>query len=132
MSLEAWGDKWSLLIVRDLMFEGKRTYGEILNSREGMATNILAARLKSLQEHGIIVATKPHGMQVGNGYALTKKGIELLPVMIEIYLWTEKHYTIPNEIKETLKTVKADKEGFIATIAKDLENLNQSAAKPSP
>lgn len=112
ISLETWGDKWSLLIVRDLMFEGKRTYGDFLKSHERIATNILASRLKKLQETGIIVATPPLDGETAGGYALTQKGIDMLPVMLEIYLWAEKHFEIPEHVHEILKIVKADREAF--------------------
>lgn len=122
LSLEAWGDKWTLLIIRDLMFEGKRTYGEFLKSRESISTNILASRLKSLQESGIIEAAPSVPGQTGQGYALTQKGIDMLPIMIEIYLWAEKHYPIPDDIQDILQVVKADKSAFIDAAARELTN----------
>lgn len=128
MSLEAWGDKWTLLIIRDLMFEGKQSYSELLNSRENISTNILASRLKSMQDSGIIVASTAKRGQVGSGYALTQKGIDMIPIMLEVYLWTEKHYSIPEDIQTILEVVKADKPAFIDKIAADLSiKLEKSA-----
>lgn len=112
MSLETWGDRWSLLIIRDLMFEGKRTYGDFLKSREKIATNILASRLKTLQETGIIVTSPPRDGETSKGYALTQKGMDMLPVMLEIYLWAEKHMPIPKHVQDILEKVKADKAAF--------------------
>lgn len=127
MSLEAWGDKWTLLIIRDLMFEGKQSYSDLLNSREGISTNILAARLKSMQENGIIVATKAKRGEPGSGYVLTRKGIDMLPIMLEVYLWTEKHFSIPEDIQKILAIAKADKSGFIDKAATALtKKLEQS------
>lgn len=128
MSLEAWGDKWTLLIIRDLMFESKQSYSDLLNSRENISTNILAARLKSMQKSGIIVASTAKRGKVGSGYALTQKGIDMLPIMLEVYLWTEKHYSIPEDIQNILEIVKANKSDFIDKIAADLTNkLDKSA-----
>ncbi|MDQ6905184.1 MAG: helix-turn-helix transcriptional regulator, partial [Bacteroidota bacterium] len=91
IALETVGDKWSLLILRDLMFTTKRTYGELQSSEEKIATNILASRLLSLEAKGLIrKATDPE-----NGrrslYYLTEKGIDLLPVIIDLRIWAEKH-----------------------------------------
>lgn len=94
--LETFGDKWTLLIVRDLMFKGKQTYGELLQSDEKISTNILANRLKRLEEHGII--TKSVASENGSSfiYSLTSKGSDLLPVMLEITAWSAKHDSMTN------------------------------------
>lgn len=120
-SLDIWGDKWTLLIIRDLMFEGKRTYGDFLESAEGISTNILAARLNLLKQHDIIHATGGPGTGTKAGYALTQKGIDMIPILIEIHLWAEKHIDIPDEVRDILKVVKADKPGFIAAVAGKLK-----------
>ncbi len=120
-SLDMWGDKWSLLIIRDMMFARKETYGDFLKSPEGIATNILAARLLSLEEHKIIVKSDHPESQAKKLYKLTQKGIDLLPIVLEIYLWAEKHMLIPNEIKAIIKEAKKDKEGFIKSMTKELK-----------
>ncbi len=120
-SLDIWGDKWSLLIVRDLMFAKECTYGDFLKSAEGIATNILASRLLTLEENKIIEKLDHPDSKAKVLYRLTRKGIDLLPIMIEINLWAEKYFTIPDERKALLKEVKKDKEGFIRTMAKGLE-----------
>jgi len=112
-SLDIWGDKWSLLIVRDLQFATQCTYGDFLKSEEKIATNILASRLQMLEANGIIVKeTHPHS-KAKVLYKLTQKGFDLLPIMIEINLWAEKYFTMPSAQKELLLEVKKDKEGFI-------------------
>ena len=121
-SLDIWGDKWTLLIIRDLVFQGKRTYGDFLESAEGISTNILAARLKMLKENGIIRATGGPGRKGPVGYAVTQKGIDITPILIEIHLWAEKYIEIPDEIREILKVVKADKPAFIEAVAGKLRN----------
>jgi DNA-binding HxlR family transcriptional regulator len=120
-SLDVWGDKWSLLIVRDLMFAKECTYGDFLKSPEGIATNILASRLQTLEENKIIEKLDHPDSKAKVLYRLTRKGIDLLPVMIEINLWAEKYFTIPNERKAMLKEVKKDKAGFIRSAIKELE-----------
>jgi len=120
-SLDVWGDKWSLLIVRDLMFATQCTYGDFLKSDEKIATNILAARLQTLEENGIINKSIHPDSKAKVLYKLTAKGIDLLPIMMEINLWAEKYYTIPAERKIMLKEVKKDKEMFIKTAIKELK-----------
>lgn len=120
-SLDIWGDKWSLLIVRDLMFSKQCTYGDFLKSGEKIATNILASRLQTLEENGIITKSDHPDSKAKVLYKLTQKGIDLLPVMIEINLWAEKYFTIPAERKAMLKEVKKNKEAFIKTATKELK-----------
>ena len=121
-SLDVWGDKWSLLIIRDLMFAKERTYGDFLKSPEGIATNILASRLKELDENKIIEKLDHPASRAKVLYRLTKKGIDLLPTMIEINLWDEKYYPIPANRKAMLKEVKKDKAAFIKSLTKKLES----------
>jgi DNA-binding HxlR family transcriptional regulator len=120
-SLDVWGDKWSLLIIRDLMTAKQCTYGDFLKAPEGIATNILAARLLTLEENGLIEKLHHPESKAKVLYKLTPKGIDLLPVMIEINLWAEKYFTIPADRKALLKEVKKDKEGFIKGAMKELK-----------
>lgn len=120
-SLEIWGDKWSLLIVRDLMFAKQCTYGDFLKSDEKIATNILASRLQTLEGHGIITKLNHPDNKAKVLYKLTQKGIDLLPLMIEINLWAEKYYDLPADRKAMLKEVKKDKDKFIKTASKELK-----------
>jgi DNA-binding HxlR family transcriptional regulator len=91
ISLERFGDRWSLLIIRDLMVRGYRTFKEFQESGEGIATNILADRLRKLSETGIITA----GVEETDGrkinYRLTEKGIDLAPVLLELLIWGARH-----------------------------------------
>src|SRR4029079_6543579 len=89
-SLDVWGDKWSLLIIRDLLLAKECTYGDFLKSAEGIATNILAARLQLLEENKLIEKLVHPKSKAKVLYRLTRKGIDLLPIMIEINLWGEK------------------------------------------
>ena len=91
VSLEKIGDRWSLLIIRDLMVRGYRTFKQFQDSGEGIATNILADRLRRLQRAGIITieADSLDGRRLN--YRLTAKGIDLAPVVLELLLWGAKH-----------------------------------------
>ncbi len=120
-SLDIWGDKWSLLIVRDLMFAKQCTYGDFLKSGEKIATNILASRLQTLEENGIISKSGHPDSKAKVLYRLAQKGIDLLPLMIEINLWADKYYDISADQKAILKEVKKDKEKFIKTATKELK-----------
>lgn len=120
-SLDIWGDKWSLLIIRDLMFAKECTYGDFLKAPEGIATNILASRLEVLEENRMIEKLDHPESRAKVLYRLTRKGIDLLPIMIEINLWAEKYFPIPAERKEMLKEVKKDKAAFIKSKTRELE-----------
>jgi DNA-binding HxlR family transcriptional regulator len=112
-SLEIWGDKWSLLIIRDLMFNKQCTYGDFLKSEEKIATNILASRLLVLEENNIIIKLDHPDSKAKVLYQLTEKGIELFPVLVEISLWAEKYYEIPEERKKLIEKAKDNKVAFI-------------------
>jgi DNA-binding HxlR family transcriptional regulator len=86
--LEVFGDSWTLLIVRDLMFKDRTTYTEFLRAEEKIATNILADRLVRLERDGIIERDEERS---SGGYRLTAKGIDLLPIMLEVISWSAKH-----------------------------------------
>ncbi|MFD0764613.1 winged helix-turn-helix transcriptional regulator [Mucilaginibacter lutimaris] len=120
-TLEILGDKWSLLIVRDLMYKKKCTYGDFLKSSEGIATNILAAKLVKLEDSKIIKKQAHPGNKSSVLYTLTEKGIELLPTMIEMSLWAEKYFDLSAEWKSVLETVKKDKTEFLQNLMDKLK-----------
>ena len=122
-SLDIWGDKWSLLLIRDLIFNKTCTYKDFLNGEEGIATNILSSRLAALEKNGMIEKVDNPGTKTRVFYKLTTKGIELFPILIEIHLWAEKYFTIPPNIKAIIKEAKKDKEGFIKSSMKELKKI---------
>jgi DNA-binding HxlR family transcriptional regulator len=91
MSLEVFGDRWSLLIVRDLMVRGFRTFHDFVNSGEGIATNILTDRLRNLAATGIIESEADPEDRRRVNYRLTEKGIDLAPVMLDLLIWGAQH-----------------------------------------
>ncbi len=89
-AVETLGDKWSLVILRDIIFWGKRTYGEFLRSDEKIATNILAGRLEYLEKEGLI-AKSPHAADKRKDvYSVTERGIDLVPMFIEMIAWSAR------------------------------------------
>lgn len=114
--LDFLGDKWTLLVVRDLMFMGKRRYGEFLASPEGIATNILADRLTRLEAAGIVrKSDDPEGGGKGS-YALTEKGLDLIPAMVELAAWGAKHDPDTGAPKSFVRRAKQDRDGLIREI----------------
>jgi len=112
IALELLGDSWSLLIVRDLMFKGRRTFNEFLDSGEGIATNVLADRLRRL-EGGGIVEKRPDpddGRRVL--YRLTRKGIDLAPVLVELVVWSATYERTEAPL-ELVRQMKVNREAFI-------------------
>lgn len=114
-SLEIWGDKWSLLIIRDLMLNKECTYGEFLKADEKIATNILASKLQHLSENGIIDKKDHPDSKLKGLYYLTEKGIDLVPIIVEINLWGDKYLSTPPDKLKILENIKRDKEKFIET-----------------
>lgn len=119
-SLDIFGDKWSLLIIRDIMLRNKSSYGEFLESEEKIATNILADRLSLLEAENILTKEVSPKNKSKFMYRLTKKGIDLLPVVIEIMDWGAK-YNPGCPRKEVGKRIKKDKAGLIKEYSQKLK-----------
>ena len=124
MALENIGDKWSLLILRDLMFTDKRSYGELQASEEKIATNILAARLLSLEASGLIRKAVDPNNGRRSLYFLTEKGIDLLPVIIELRQWVEKHNNDAEGCTNALKLTDKNRKEVLASYKKKLKALH--------
>mgnify|MGYP006147509121 CR=1 FL=1 len=90
-ALETFGDKWSLLIMRDLIFMEKRHYNEFFESKEKISTSVLGDRLKQLENIGIIHKGKDEVKKSRIKYSLTRKGIDMLPILIDIIVWSSHH-----------------------------------------
>lgn len=90
-ALDLVGDKWTLLVVRDLLFMGKRRYREFADSPEGIPSNILADRLKRLEKTGLVTKRPYQRNPLRYEYHLTPKGADLMPVLKEIVRWANKH-----------------------------------------
>ena len=112
IGLDTIGDKWSLIILRDLMFTSKRTYGELQSCDEKIATNILAARLCNLEENDIIRKKQDPSDSRRSLYHLTEKGIQLLPVIIELMHWTATHNPGASDCASSAKAYKENRVTF--------------------
>ncbi len=108
-SLDLVGDKWTLLIARDLLFFGKRQYREFAASPEGIPSNILADRLKRMEGEGLIEKTPYQDNPVRYAYTLTPKGADLRPVLVALIEWGNRH--IPGTYRPTPEQMKKARGG---------------------
>lgn len=119
-ALEIFGDRWTFLIVRDLMFKGKHYYGEFVQMEENIATNILADRLLLLEDSGIVLKLPDSAHKSKFIYILTQKGIDLLPVLVEVIMWSAKYDKDSAVDMKFVRQVKRDKKGLLKEISKRL------------
>jgi DNA-binding HxlR family transcriptional regulator len=115
-ALELVGDKWTLVVLRDLILARKRYFQELLDSPEGIASNILAARLKQLEATGMVTrkADSEHGRRVV--YSPTPMALDLLPVLVELLRWGMAHNPKTAAPAEVVRRIKQDRDGFIAEV----------------
>ncbi len=114
-ALEALGDRWSLLIIRDMLFNGATTYREFLASEEAIATNILANRLKLLERQAIVVKRRAPADARRWIYTLAPKGLDLAPVLIELIVWGARHHRTQAPAA-VLREMTTRREAFIARL----------------
>ena len=120
-ALDVLGDKWILVIVKQMLIEGKETFKDFTESEEAIATNILSAKLKFLEEVGLIIKTQRPDNKKTNIYLLTEKGLSLTPILVELATWSDKnlrdlHPTIVNG--EAMELLRTDKVAFANEIEK--------------
>ena len=129
-ALDIFGDKWSLIILRDIIFKEKRYYGEFLNSPEKISTNILASRLSKLESEGIISKIQDPNNLSKYIYQLTDKGKDLLPLMLDMVEWSVKYDSQPDLPDNVINGAPAnlltrlyeDREALINEILNKMEN----------
>ncbi|MDN3643182.1 helix-turn-helix domain-containing protein [Lutimonas halocynthiae] len=121
-TLDIVGDKWSLLIIRDMLIKHKKTFKEISDSDEKIAPSILSARLKLLESYKLIFKTKVPDNKKENIYLLTEKGIRLTPIIIEFSLWGDSNMREFNEI-DIIDGLKADKSMIIGTVQNNYNSM---------
>ncbi len=127
--LEHFGDKWSLLILRDLAFKGKRHYNEFLEAGERVSTTVLRDKLILLEEGGLIIKEQDSVKKSRIRYSLTAKGIQLVPMLIEIILWSGQFDKNTDADKAFLQRGKTDREGLIKDIIRQLKKDHLSKSK---
>lgn len=115
IALEILGDRWTLLILRDLMIKRLSTFKDFQESGEGIATNVLSDRLKLLRSHGIIASKRSKIDARIVSYSPTKKGLDLLPVMIEMIIWAA-NYEQTAATAKIMQRLIHERESFIAEI----------------
>jgi DNA-binding HxlR family transcriptional regulator len=118
-ALDILGDKWMLVIVKQMLIEGKETFKDFTDSEEAIATNILSTKLKLLEEVGIIIKTKRPNNKKTSLYLLTDKGLALTPILVELAIWSDSylrdiHPTIVNS--EKMELLRNDKTAFASAL----------------
>ncbi len=121
-ALDVVGDKWSLLIIRDMLINHKKTFKEISDSHERIAPSILSARLKLLESYKLISKRKLPENRKENIYLLTEKGIRLTPIIIEFSLWGDTNMREFNKIYD-IKGLNSDKSYIIKTVQDSYNSL---------
>lgn len=129
VSLDQFGDRWSLLIIRDMMVRGRRTFKDFLRSDEKIASNILADRLRKLEAAGIIVAEPDHADARRVNYRLTDKGIDLAPMLLELLIWGARHEdtVAPGPVIEKMAANRAE---LLALVRKRWRERDQMPILP--
>jgi DNA-binding HxlR family transcriptional regulator len=132
LALEAIGDRWSLLILRDVIARGKQRYHEFLGSEEGISTNILADRLVRLEQRGLITKSGDPDDKRQFRYSPTQKALDLLPVIYEMGRWSAKYDPRTDVTNPFFQRMKAGKEGFMREIVARFEGSRASAPTRRP
>lgn len=120
-ALQIFGDKWTLLIIRDLMFKGKVYYSDFLKSEEKIATNILANRLSALEVNGLVSKIIDPILKNKIIYSLTRKGSDLAPMLVEIILWSAKYDPKTVASKDFISQAKKNRKELLSNIAKNTQ-----------
>ncbi len=115
-ALDFFGDKWSFLIIRDLAFKSRKFYKDFLNGEEGIATNILSDRLKRLESIGVIKSKVFEKRKTQKEYSLTEKGKDLIPVLVEVILWSAKYDANSAVSGDFVRQAKVDREKLISIL----------------
>ncbi|MEI7422709.1 MAG: helix-turn-helix domain-containing protein [Prolixibacteraceae bacterium] len=115
-ALDILGDKWILVIIKLMLIQDKKTFKDFTESDEAIATNILASKLKYMEELGIITKTQLPDNKKTNLYLLTEKGLALTPIIVELSIWSDENVRVHNKIMKDspeIEIMKSDKAAFI-------------------
>jgi DNA-binding HxlR family transcriptional regulator len=133
LSLEAFGDKWTLLIVRDMIFGGRRHFRELLQADEGIASNILADRLNRLVAEGIVTKADDPTHKQKAIYSLTDKGIDLLPIFVAMGSWGRKYCPVSEEMNWRAEALEKGGESLLRALQGELRRTHlHQRASPTP
>jgi len=126
-SLDIFGDRWTLLVVRDLVFLGKRHFREFIESPEGIASNILTSRLKKLEAHGLISRAPDPDNRKQVVYELTDKGADLIPVLLEIVRFGARHDPHTAAPKAFVARIARQRDAVVREVRRGLKQRKRSA-----
>lgn len=124
--LDLIGDKWTMLVIRDIALFDKHTFNEFLQSEEAIATNILSDRLNKLCDERILERGRHNESKAKIYYKLTKRGIDLVPLLLEMAIWSDRHLPIDKKAKAFVKSVKENKPEVLKKIQAKLSALHQA------
>lgn len=132
-ALDIVGDRWMLVIVKQMLIEDKRTFKDFVESDEAVATNILSAKLKCLENHGLIVKTKHPTNKKTNLYFLTEKGLSLAPLIVELALWSDAtlrdvHPGMRNQ-EEQFAAMRKDRKAFVSKLQRHYREAIEASRK---
>lgn len=131
-ALDIVGDKWTLVIIKQMLLTGQRTFKDFSENDEAIASNILSSRLKKLEEYKIITKNKSINNKKTNIYILTKKGIDLIPTILEIFLWSDENiraFHPEMTANDNIEDIKKDKQAFIRQVEKNYHHMVKSHSK---
>ena len=115
-SLDLFGDRWTLLVIRDIALRGLHSFSEIRDSPEGIATNILADRLERLETDGVFTKTRDPEDGRRFSYRLTEKGQDLIPILVEMILWGANHDDRTAAPPSFIESARSDKDALVAEL----------------
>lgn len=121
-ALDVFGDQWTLLVVRDIMLFGKETYQDFLDSGEGIASNVLADRLRRLESAGIVTRRKHPADGRQSRYLLTERGIDLLPLIVDLVEWSAAHDPKSAATPDRVARLRAGRRQLVARLRRRLED----------
>ncbi|HYD58837.1 MAG TPA: helix-turn-helix domain-containing protein [Noviherbaspirillum sp.] len=132
LTLEQLGDRWSLIVIRDVMFGNRRSYGELLEqSEEGIASNILAARLKHLTETGLLTRSPDPNHRQKGIYNLTEAAIQLLPLLVHMAAWGRRHTHPSKELSVRAELLEKGGPALWSAFMDELRHLHLGARRPA-
>lgn len=124
-ALEIFGDRWTLLVLRDVMIEGRRRYRELLSANPGLATNVLADRLKRLERRGLISRARDPMDARQIVYKPTEGAVAVIPMLLEMIVWSAKNGA-GGVSKAFLRRHAADRDGLIAELIRNVRGEARS------
>jgi len=127
LSLDLFGDRWSLLIIRDLVFKGRKSFGEFLAAGEGIATNVLTDRLERLESAGVITRRRDPVNGTKFIYGLTERGIGLVPLLLEMIAWSGRHDRRTPVSKKFLRELENNRDEVTRRTIRDIRNRPYSS-----